>query len=39
VAAAVRFLAGVIAAADRIEGKIGDNLRKALPWLPTAKNS
>ena len=30
-------LAGVIAAADRIEGKIGDNLRKALPWLPTAK--
>jgi DNA polymerase-1 len=30
-------LDGVIAAADRIEGKIGENLRKALPWLPTAK--
>src|SRR5262245_13971133 len=30
-------LDGVVAAADRIEGKIGENLRKALPWLPTAK--
>jgi DNA polymerase-1 len=30
-------LDGVIAAAGRIEGKIGENLRKALPWLPTAK--
>jgi DNA polymerase-1 len=31
-------LDGVVKAADRIEGKIGENLRKALPWLPTAKN-
>jgi len=31
-------LDGVVAAADRIEGKIGENLRKALPWLPTARN-
>ena len=27
----------MIAAADRIDGKIGENLRKALPWLPTAR--
>jgi len=30
-------LAGVIAAADGIKGAVGDNLRKALPWLPQAK--
>jgi DNA polymerase-1 len=30
-------LDGVMAAASRIEGKVGENLRKALPWLPTAK--
>ena len=30
-------LDGVIAAAPTIEGKIGENLRKALAWLPTAK--
>ncbi len=30
-------LDGVIAAADKIEGKVGENLRKALPWLATAK--
>ena len=30
-------LDGVIAAADRIKGVAGDNLRKALDWLPTAR--
>src|SRR5262245_39451783 len=30
-------LDGVIAAAPEIGGKIGENLRNALPWLPTAK--
>jgi DNA polymerase-1 len=30
-------LDGVMAAAGQIEGKIGENLRKSLPWLPTAK--
>jgi DNA polymerase-1 len=30
-------LDGVIAAAPEIGGKIGENLRTALPWLPTAK--
>ncbi|MBK6864286.1 MAG: DNA polymerase I [Ideonella sp.] len=30
-------LAGVIAAADRIGGAVGENLRKALPWLPQAQ--
>jgi len=30
-------LEGVIAAAASMEGKIGENLRKALPWLPTAR--
>jgi DNA polymerase-1 len=30
-------LDGVIANADRIGGAIGENLRKALPWLPTGR--
>lgn len=30
-------LDNIIAAADTFTGKIGENLRKALPWLPTAK--
>lgn len=30
-------LDGIIAHADEIKGKIGENLRAALPWLPTAK--
>ena len=40
---AVKWLAeygsldGVIAAADRIKGAVGDNLRQALDWLPTAR--
>ncbi|MBA2412813.1 MAG: DNA polymerase I [Burkholderiaceae bacterium] len=31
-------LDGVIAHADAIKGAVGDNLRKALPWLATARN-
>jgi DNA polymerase I len=40
---AVKWLAehgsldGVVAAADRIGGAVGENLRRALDWLPTAK--
>jgi len=30
-------LEGVIAAADEIKGVVGQNLRKALDWLPTAR--
>ena len=30
-------LEGVVANADRIGGKVGENLRAALPWLPTAR--
>ncbi|MDH5329238.1 MAG: DNA polymerase I, partial [Aquincola sp.] len=30
-------LDGVIAAADSIGGAVGENLRKALPWLPTGR--
>lgn len=30
-------LDGIIEHADEIKGKIGENLRAALPWLPTAK--
>ena len=30
-------LDGVVAAADSIKGMTGENLRKALPWLPTAR--
>jgi DNA polymerase-1 len=30
-------LDGVIAAADRIGGVVGENLRAALPWLATAR--
>jgi DNA polymerase-1 len=30
-------LDGVLAHADRIGGVVGENLRKALPWLPTAR--
>jgi DNA polymerase-1 len=30
-------LAGVVAAADRIQGAVGDNLRQALDWLPTGR--
>ncbi len=30
-------LDGVIAAADKIKGAAGENLRKALDWLPTAR--
>lgn len=30
-------LDGIIQHADEIKGKIGENLRAALPWLPTAK--
>jgi DNA polymerase I len=30
-------LDGVIAAAPRIKGAVGDNLRQALDWLPTAR--
>ncbi len=30
-------LDGVIAAADRIKGAVGDNLRRALDWLPTGR--
>ena len=28
---------GVIAQADKVKGVAGENLRKALPWLPTAR--
>jgi DNA polymerase I len=40
---AVKWLAehgsldGVVAAADSIKGAVGDNLRKALDWLPTGR--
>ncbi len=30
-------LEGVVAAADSIKGAVGDNLRKALDWLPTGR--
>ncbi|MCO5123275.1 MAG: DNA polymerase I [Rhizobacter sp.] len=30
-------LAGVMAAADGMKGAVGENLRKALPWLPQAQ--
>ena len=30
-------LDGVVAAADSIKGVAGENLRRALPWLPTAR--
>jgi len=30
-------LAGVMAAADRIKGAVGENLRKALDWLPQGR--
>lgn len=30
-------LDNIIANADNIKGVVGDNLRKALPWLPTAR--
>ncbi len=30
-------LDNIIANADQIKGVVGDNLRKALPWLPTAR--
>jgi DNA polymerase-1 len=30
-------LDGIVAAADRLKGAVGDNLRKALPWLPTGR--
>jgi DNA polymerase-1 len=30
-------LDGVIAAADRVSGVVGENLRQALDWLPTAR--
>jgi DNA polymerase-1 len=30
-------LAGVVAAADGIKGAVGENLRKALDWLPTGR--
>ena len=30
-------LDGVVAAADSIKGAVGDNLRKALDWLPTGR--
>ena len=30
-------LAGVIAAAESMKGAVGENLRKALPWLPQAE--
>ena len=30
-------LDGVVAAADNIKGAVGDNLRKALDWLPTGR--
>ncbi len=30
-------LAGVVAAADGMKGAVGENLRKALPWLPQAQ--
>jgi DNA polymerase I len=30
-------LEGVVAAADEIKGVVGENLRKALDWLPTAR--
>ncbi len=30
-------LEGVVANADSIGGAVGENLRKALPWLPTAR--
>jgi DNA polymerase I len=31
-------LDGIMAAADRITGVVGENLREALPWLPTARD-
>ena len=40
---AVKWLAeygsldGVVAAADRIGGAVGENLRRALDWLPTGR--
>ena len=30
-------LDNIVAHADQIKGVVGDNLRKALPWLPTAR--
>ena len=30
-------LANIVANADNIKGVVGENLRKALPWLPTAR--
>ncbi|HMN74594.1 MAG TPA: DNA polymerase I [Burkholderiaceae bacterium] len=30
-------LAGVVAVADAMKGAVGENLRKALPWLPQAQ--
>jgi DNA polymerase-1 len=30
-------LENIVANADNIAGKVGENLRKALPWLPTAR--
>jgi len=30
-------LENIVAHADEIKGVVGDNLRKALPWLPTAR--
>jgi DNA polymerase I len=30
-------LEAVMAAADQVKGVVGENLRKALPWLPTAR--
>jgi DNA polymerase I len=30
-------LDNIVANADNITGKVGENLRKALPWLPTAR--
>lgn len=30
-------LENIVANADNIKGVVGDNLRKALPWLPTAR--
>eukprot|EP01032_Pedospumella_encystans_P035437 gene35437-40084_t len=33
-----RTLDGVVANADKIGGKVGENLQKALDWLPTGKS-
>ncbi|MEF9997049.1 MAG: 5'-3' exonuclease H3TH domain-containing protein, partial [Burkholderiaceae bacterium] len=30
-------LDAIVAQADQVGGKVGENLRKALPWLPTAR--